>query len=53
MNTPSIDLPQPEITKPLSFRPVKRPEKEQRKQYLDNIISSSFLKSYFKKKIKN
>ena len=51
MNTPSVDLPQPKITKPLSFRPVQRVEKEQqRKQYLDNIISSTFLKSYFKKK---
>ena len=41
----------PKITAPLSFRPVKRAEKErERKQYLDNIISSAFLKSYFKKK---
>ena len=51
MNTPSVNLPPPKITKPLSFRPVQRSEKEQqRKQYLDNIISSDFLKSYFKKK---
>lgn len=51
MNTPSVDLPPPKITTPLSFRPVKRVEKEQEhKQYLDNIISSTFLKSYFKKK---
>ena len=51
MNTPSIDLPQPKITSPLSFRPVSRDEKDKgRRQYLDNIISDSFLKSYFKKK---
>jgi len=50
MNTPSVDLPQPKITMPLSFRPVERAEKEQRKQFFDNIISSTFLKSYFKKK---
>ena len=51
MNTLSVDLPPPKITTPLSFRPVKRAEKEQeRKQNLDNIISSTFLKSYFKKK---
>jgi len=51
MNTPSIDLPQPKIKKPLSFRPVERVEKNQEhRQYLDKVISSTFLKSYFKKK---
>ena len=51
MNTPSLDLPQPKITTPLSFRPVKRAEKgKERKQYLDNILEPNFLKTYFKKK---
>jgi len=51
MNTPSIDLPVPNITTPLSFRPVKRAKIEQeRRQYLDKTISATFLKSYFKKK---
>uniref|UniRef100_A0A6C0C4K5 Uncharacterized protein n=1 Tax=viral metagenome TaxID=1070528 RepID=A0A6C0C4K5_9ZZZZ len=51
MNTPSAELPQPKIVKPLSFRPVQRAEKQNdRKQYLDSIVSPTFLKSYFKKK---
>jgi len=51
MNTPTADLPQPKIKRPLSFRPVHRAEKKQdRKQYLDSIVSSTFLKSYLKKK---
>jgi len=51
MNTPFLDLPPPNITSPLSFRPVRRAEKEKgRKRYLDNIISAEFLKAYFKKK---
>ena len=32
MNTPYVDLPQPKITKPLSFRPVQRSEKEQQRK---------------------
>ena len=51
MDTPSLELPQPKITEPLSFRPVKRAEEEKnRKQYLDSIVKPSFLKAYFKKK---
>jgi hypothetical protein len=51
MNTPSADLPPPKITTPLSFRPVKRAEKDQgKKRYLDDILEAGFLKSYFKKK---
>ena len=51
MNTPSLELPQPKITDPLSFRPVKRNEQEKKhKQYLDAILKSSFIKTYFKKK---
>ena len=51
MDTPSLELPQPKIKEPLSFRPVKRTEEEKnRKQYLDNILKPSFLKAYFKKR---
>jgi len=51
MDTPSLELPQPKIKEPLSFRPVKRAEEDKnRKQYLDSTISKSFLKAYFKKK---
>jgi hypothetical protein len=43
MDTPSLELPQPKIKEPLSFRPVKR-------TYLDAALKPSFLKAYFKKK---
>ena len=51
MNTPSLELPQPKIKEPLSFRPVKRSQEENKKrQYLDAVLKPSFLKAYFKKK---
>lgn len=51
MNTPSIDLPQPKIDIPLSFKPVKQyKEIKAQTEYLDKILESSFLKHYFKKK---
>jgi len=51
MNTPSSDLPPPKITTPLSFQPVKRAEKDKsKKRYLDDILQSGFVRSYFKKK---
>ena len=51
MNTPSLELPQPTINEPLSFRPVKRSRDEKKKnQYLDAVLKPSFLKAYFKKK---
>ena len=30
MDTPSLELPQPKINEPLSFRPVKRTEEDKR-----------------------
>ena len=51
MDTPSLELPQPKINDPLSFRPVKRTEEEKgRIQYLDTVLKPNFLKAYFKKK---
>ena len=51
MNTPSLELPQPKIKEPLSFRLVKRSQEENKKKhYLDAVLKSGFLKSYFKKK---
>ena len=47
MNTPSLELPQPKIKEPLSFRPVKRSQGENKKtQYLDAVLKPSFLKAY-------
>jgi len=51
MNTPSVDLPQPKIDIPLSFRIVKKEGKaKEHIQYLDKILEPGFLKRYFKKK---
>ena len=44
MDTPSLELPQPKINEPLSFRPVKRTEEEKgRIQYLDTVLKPNFL----------
>lgn len=51
MNTPTIDLPQPKIKTPLSFKPVQHDKKaKEHAEYLDKILEPSFLKRYFKKK---
>lgn len=45
------NLPEPVIKDPLSFRKVKKDEKEGKKnKFLDKLLEPSFLKSYFKKK---
>lgn len=50
MNTPQQELPEPKIKNPLSFRVVKKKEKEKKaRQYLDSILESIFVKEYFKK----
>lgn len=51
MDVPSTNLPEPVIKDPLSFRKVKRDEKEGKKnKFLDKLLEPRFLKSYFKKK---
>lgn len=50
MNTPQQELPQPKINNPLSFRVVKKEEKEKKaRQYLDSILDPTFVKEYFNK----
>ena len=37
MDTPSLELPQPKIKEPLSFRPVKRTEEEKKMKLIEKI----------------